>query len=408
MQTPHKDRLHAVLSASGAERWINCPPSARLEAEQPDRKSRAADEGTLAHELGELMIRQKTGSIEASFYKARVKEIQKNELYHPEMWEYIESYSDFVIEQFNEANVNGGATLLLEQKLDLTAFIPEGFGTGDVIIISNGKLRIIDLKYGKGVPVSAVKNSQMRVYGLGALHYWDMLYSIHTVEMTIVQPRLDDITTDVMSAEALNEWSETVLKPAASLAFKGEGEFSPGKHCQFCRIRSVCKANYDEQMKILKTEHRPDIVSAEEKTFMLTRPEFITPEDVTDILTRQDSFKKWVTGVTEFALEQALAGIRWPGFKLVEGRSNRTITDVEKAAVLLLEAGYKEEQIYTPKELQGITKLEAEIGKATFKTLLDDLIMKPAGKPTLAPEDDKRPEFNSSDSDFPDDAEDFK
>lgn len=375
---------HAVLSPSSASRWLACTPSARLELTFPDNSGLAASEGTLAHSLGELLIRYKLKKIPKSVFTKKLKEIQTHKQYENAMYDYADDYAVFVLEQFAEAKTHTkDAVIYLEQKLNLTDFVPEGFGTGDAGIIADSWLTLIDLKYGKGVPVSAGKNKQMMLYALGALREYDYIYDISMVRLIIYQPRLDNITTYEISVEDLKAWAETELKPRAALAFKGEGDFQPGSHCLFCKAKAVCKANADYNLEIAKYEFQDAVL--------------LKDADVADILDRADDFIKWISAVKEHALAEAVNnGKKWPDYKLVEGRSNRTYVDETKVADTLKKNGFPEDKIFT-KKLLGITAMEKTITKPVFSTLLNDLVIKPAGKPTLVHESDKRPEYNSMD-----------
>jgi len=260
--------------------------------------------------------------------------------------------------------------------------VPDGFGTGDVVIISDGVLEVIDLKYGKGVPVSAEGNSQTRLYGLGAIATYMMLYDFLTVRMTIIQPRLDITSTEELRVDELMTWAQNELMPKAKLAYAGEGEFCAGDHCKFCKAKATCKARADYNLELAKYDFQD--------AFLLSK------EDIAEVLARADQLKAWVTDIETYALEQARDhGERFPGWKLVEGRSNRKYTDEEQVAKTLTDAGYEEVKIYKPQELLGITAMEKVLGKKQFGELLSDLVVKPAGKPVLVPESDTRPEINS-------------
>lgn len=377
---------HAILSPSGASRWLACTPSARLEQQFPNNESDAAAEGTLAHALGEAKIRHSVGFWNLNDYKNLLSAIMKDKRYNGEMEAHTDDYADYVIEQFNNAKAHTkDAVLLVESKLDLTEYVPEGFGTGDVIIIANSVLDFIDLKYGKGVPVSAVENKQMMLYALGALHAYGFLYDIHTVRMTIYQPRIDNISTYEMSVADLYEWAEKELKPKAQLAFNGEGEFNPGNACRFCRAKAVCKANADHNLQLAKYD--------------FADPNLLSDEQIADVLTRSDNFTNWLKAVNDYALLEAASGKKFPGYKLVEGRSNRTYTDADKIfTVLTTEAKIEAGKITEPVKLLPITKLEKAIPKPLFAEYVTPYVVKPQGKPTLVPESDKRPELSSVDS----------
>ena len=388
----HASRKHALLSASGASRWINCPPSARLTEGMADKWSAYADEGTAAHEYAEIKLTRrltKCNSADRERLDKQAEALKTNRYYNAEMEACIQQYADLVEERFLEARSRSDsedATVLLEAKLDLTEWVPDGFGTSDVTIISDGVLEVIDLKYGKGVPVSAVNNPQLRLYALGALSEFGWMYDIHTVRMTIIQPRLDSVSTDEISAEDLNEWAESVVKPAAALAHAGEGEYMAGDHCRWCLAKGNCRARADENLKAIAYEFQ--------------EPALLSNEEIGPILHIAGQLQSWVKDVQEYALEQALRGEKIPQWKLVEGKSKRVITDTEKAATLLTESGYSEDKLYKPRELRAMTALEKAVGKKNFAEILGDLITKQAGKPALVAETDSRPELNSAESDF--------
>jgi len=378
---------HALLSASSASRWMACPPSARLEQNYANKTSEYAAEGTLAHELGELELRRNLEGMSTRKYNSEIKKIQSNELFTKDMPDYVEIYVNTCMEKLAEAkSKTSDAIFKIEQRLDFSEWVPDGFGTGDFVIIADGTMEICDLKYGKGVPVSAIDNKQMRLYALGAIAEFGFLYDIQNVRMTIIQPRLDNISTDEVSADDLLKWAEEVLKPIAELAFKGEGEFCAGDHCTFCRAKAVCKARAEKNMELAQYEFADLNV--------------LNKFDIADILAKADEFIKWVKDVQDFALEQALLGEQYPGFKVVEGRSNRRYTDTEKVAEILLANDYLEEEIYKPKELQGISNMEKVVGKKKLVELVGEYIEKPQGKPVLVPVSDKRPSYNSAEADF--------
>lgn len=391
MTQAHAERAHALLGASGASRWINCPPSAKLQDSVEDKRSEYADEGTAAHEYAELKLRRKLTVCNAKqrkeLDKAITKFIESNSYYNPEMENAVEDYVDLVEERFMEAKARSAdAVVLLEERLDFTEWVPDGYGTGDVVLIADGVLEVIDLKYGKGVPVSAYENPQIRLYGLGAWNSWSYLYSIDEIRMTIAHPRLDSISTDAMPLGELIEWAEKVVKPAAALAFEGEGDFKSGDHCRWCKVKGNCRARADENMLAIGYEFRD--------------PALMTLEEVGSILFIAQQLQTWAKDVEGFAFDQAKRGNRIPQWKLVEGRSNRAIKDKEAAKLLFKNAELDSEKYLKPQEMFGIGDLEKKIGKKQFTTLLGDLIIKPPGKPVLAPETDKRPEMNSIEGDF--------
>ncbi|BDR75250.1 DUF2800 domain-containing protein [Clostridium tetani] len=377
---------HALLSASGASRWLACPPSARLEEQFENVSSEFAKEGTLAHELGELNLKLNLGEITKRKFNSEIKKIEENELFTKDMPDYVEIYVDTCMEKVAEAKAKTPDALFkIEQRLDFSEWVPEGFGTGDFVIIADGTMEICDLKYGKGVPVSAIDNKQMRLYALGAIAEFSFLYDIEKIKMTIIQPRLDSISTDEMMIEELLKWAEEELKPTAKLAYEGKGEFCAGEHCRFCKANAVCKARADKNMELAQYDFQ--------------EPNTLDNNDIAFILSRVDELIKWAADVQEYALGQALQGEEFEGFKVVEGRSNRKWTDESKIGEILLGRGFLENVIYT-KKLTGITNMEKAIGKKEVTRLLGDYIIKPQGKPTLAPITDKRPVYNSTEADF--------
>ncbi|MBB6622059.1 DUF2800 domain-containing protein [Clostridium gasigenes] len=377
---------HALLSASGASRWMACPPSARLEQNYPNKSSEFAQEGTLAHELGELTLSHKLGSTTVRKFNSEFKKIKANPLFTEDMPDYVGIYVDTCLERVSEArDITSDAVVCLEQKLNFSQWVPEGFGTGDMVIIADGTMEIIDLKYGKGIAVSAIENKQMKLYALGAIAEFSFLYDIETIKMTIVQPRLDSISTDIAKAEDLLKWADEVLAPVAQMAIKGEGEFCPGNHCGFCNAKAVCKARADKNMELTKYEFEA--------------PKVLDYEDIAFILGRVDDLVKWSKDVQDYALARALEGEEFPGWKVVEGRGARKWTSEDEVGAVLLEQGFLENIIYT-KKLTGITNMETALGKKEVNRLLGDLIEKPPGKPKMAIESDKRPVFIPAVEDF--------
>ena len=366
-------KKHALLGASSSARWLVCTPSARLEAMFPDEQSPYAAEGTIAHDLAESILR----------HKLEGKKAPKLDDYSTEMIEAVNRYVDICEEKVNEARARSSdAEAMIEARLDFSRWVPDGFGTGDMVIVADDILEVIDLKYGKGVPVSAIENTQMRLYALGAYDVNEFLYDVKSVRMTIVQPRLDSISTDEMALEELLDWGEEI-KPIAQRAFRGEGECTPCDYCNFCKARHTCRALADTCLTAFYKDGGK-------------LNQLLTDSEVSDILAMKDLITKWIKGVYDFAYEKALSGEKqWPGYKLVEGTSRRTITDPEAAAQTLLDNGYKEEDIFKPRELEGITNLQKVLGKKGVTEYLEAFIDKPEGKPTLVPDSDKRPAINT-------------
>jgi len=378
---------HAILSASSAYRWMACQPSARLEENYANKTSAFAAEGTLAHELGELSLKHNLGEISTRKFNLEFKKIEANELFTNDMPDYVEIYTDTCMEKVSEAkSKTKDALFKIEQRLNFSKWVPEGFGTGDFVIIADGTIEICDLKYGKGVPVSALNNVQMRLYALGAIAEFEFLYDIKNVKMTIIQPRLDSISSDEITAIDLLKWADEFVKPTALLAFKGEGEYCAGNHCGFCRAKAVCKARADKNMELAKYEFKASPT--------------LNEEEIADILGKAGELAKWSKDVQEYALDQALLGIEYTGWKIVEGKSSRKYTDETKIISALISGEIDTENIYKPKQLLGITAMEKAIGKKQFNELCSEYIEKPMGKPTLVPESDKREVFNSVKVDF--------
>lgn len=378
----HSERSHALLSASGASRWINCTPSAKLEDEYGERKTSVyAQEGTLAHELAEIYIRHDVlHNIEESDFERRLEEIMSDEMFSEEMLDVIPTYTDYCAAQLNVAKTNSPYAIMeIEQKLDLTKFVPESFGTADCIIANDGTLEIIDLKYGKGVPVYADWNKQLMLYGLGALQEYSTMFDITNVRLTIVQPRIDNISSWEISFDELNNWAENELKPKAQLAFSGKGELNAGDWCKFCAVRNQCRKLYEQQIEIAKHE--------------FADPALLTDDEIADIVRRTPKLIDWANSVAEYAQEKAInENKQWPGLKLVEGISRRKWIDEDQASDTIFARcpELSEDEIFNMK-LKPITAIEKIVGKKRFAEILGDVVVKPQGKPTLVPSEDKRP-----------------
>lgn len=375
---------HALLSPSSAHRWLHCTAAPRLEEGVEDKGSEFAAEGSLAHAMGALKLKAFFG-MDVSH---ELQEIDMLRRYHTgEMDEYTDTYKTIVLVKFNMAQRQcEDAQLLVETRLDFGDYIPDAFGTGDAIIIADGTLDVIDFKYGKGVRVSAYKNPQMMIYALGAYERFSFEYNIKKVRMTIVQPRIDNLSDFEMDVKDLLAWAKETLAPKAKEAFKGDGPQNPGEWCQFCKVKSCCKALTKKCTDVVKNHEDPRLISAEELA--------------TDILPIVATVKTWLAGVEDYALQQALSGVELPGWKLVEGRSVRKITNQEGVEKALTEAGFDYDDIYKPLELRTITDLEKLAGKKQFNALCGEFIEKPQGKPTLAPESDKRPALDTIADDF--------
>lgn len=377
----HSEREHALLSASGAERWLTCTPSARLEDEFPDKDTSYSLEGTRAHELAEQVLSTMFGAT-SDLGWAEFEEAVKAE---PELRE-VGAYIEHVYSLYQSKQADGlNPAIFLEARLDYSRWAPEGFGTGDVVMVYGETVEIIDLKYGKGVPVNAYENPQLKLYGLGAYELVKDIYDIDVVKMTIVQPRLESTTTHETFVESLLQWAEDEVKPRARLAFDGEGVYVIGDHCQFCRAAAVCSARADHNLEVAKH----DFKSADT----------LTNAEISVVLPQLDDLVKWAKAVQDYALDELLAGREVPGYKAVEGRSVRKIVDEDGLAAALIADGTPEAMLYERK-LYGITALEKLVGKKQFSELSKGFVEKPEGKPTLAKDSDKRPALNSALNDF--------
>lgn len=364
-------QAHALLSASSAHRWLHCPPSAKLTVGVTEAPSGAALQGTAAHALAEHKLRRALKQQS----KRPVSEFEDDA-----MDDYTDDYVSYVLEQYEQAKQDTPDTsIYIEQHLDFSHVVPGGFGTSDCLIVADGILHVIDLKYGLGVLVEAERNPQMMVYALGALRLFDALYDIDEVALTVFQPRRENVSTWTISVTELNEWAEQTLKPAAKLAANGEGEFCAGTWCQFCKIASTCRARTEANLELAKFEFSP--------------PAELTQEEVAKVLARIPGLTKWASDVQDYALSQALSGELYEGFKLVAGRSIRKYTDETAVAEAAKAAGYRD--IYK-RSLLTITAMEKLMGKKHFSEILGNLVVKPEGKPNLVPVTDKRPELQVS------------
>ena len=384
----HGDRKHAKLSASGSSRWMNCTPSANLEAKYvaKDVQSDYAAEGELAHELSELYLHHFKGKISDAVLASEIKLIRKNKFFQEEMIEEVKKYVDEVISLYNKLKrQNGSALLFVETKLDLTSWIPEGFGTGDAIIISQKNLYIIDLKYGKGVSVSAENNSQLKLYGLGAYETFGFTYEVETINMVIHQPRLNNYSEVSTTVEDLLSWGATKVKPKAELAQKGKGDKVAGNWCMWCKIKPICRTNSERMLEIAKHDFK--------------NPEVLENHELADILKISATITTWLKSVSSYMTAEALKGDKFSGFKLVEARTNRKIKDLEglKKIVMAELDSVNDEDFYDRKP-KGISGIEKITGKKFVQQMLADYIEKPQGAPILVPESDKRPELHSLES----------
>ena len=374
---------HAYLSASASERWLKCPPSAKLCAQMEDMGSPYAQQGTDAHALCQYMVEKALG-------RDTRDPTEDLTWYDAEMQEAAEGYTAFVMEQVAQAKeLCPDPLVCVEQTLDFSKWVEHGFGTGDCVIVADDLLHIVDFKYGLGVLVSASGedgngNTQLMCYALGALDTFGDLYDIRRIRLSIFQPRRDNVDTFEMTKDDLLKWADGTLAPIAKLAYVGEGEFCAGDHCTFCKVKAVCRKRAEYNMELA--------------AFDFADPPTLDETEIAEILPQIDSLVSWAEDIKAFALEQALSGTRYPGFKLVEGKSNRKYRDEAEVAKVVSEAGYEPYE----HKLMGITAMTKQLGKKRFDELLQGLIVKPQGKPVLVPESDKRPEFSSAANDFND------
>ena len=367
---------HAVLSASSSERWLNCPPSARLCEAYEDKGSDYAVEGTDCHTLAEARLKQALGI-------PTEDPVENLSWYNAEMEDCAQGYATYVVELLETAKQTcSDPVIMIEQRVDFSHWVPSGFGTGDCICIAEGLLNIVDLKYGAGIEVSADHNPQMMLYALGALEIFDGIYDIDTVRMTIYQPRKSNISIFEMPKDELLKWAETELTPRAKLAYDGQGEFHCGEWCRFCKAKAECRERAEANLALARYEFET--------------PALLADEEIADILGKVDALTAWASDVKEYALQQAVSGKDWPGWKLVEGRSNRKYTSDTAVAAAVESIGLDPYE----RKVLGITAMQKLLGKSRFEELLSPYIEKPQGKPTLVPESDKRPAMNTAKNDF--------
>jgi len=381
---------HALLSASASHRWLECTPSARLEEAVPNQVSSYAEEGTIAHALGELKIRyevlQEMSDGEYLVRLAGFKDIPVD------MEEATNEYLEFVQTEYEAASKKEKAFIKIEQRIDYSHIAPDGFGTADCVIINDDTLHVIDYKHGKGVSVSAVGNPQARLYAVGAAEALRDIYDFKKVRYSIVQPRIGNFTSETISLAQLDEWAEQYAKPRAELAYIGKGEFRTGDHCRFCRVAATCRARAEEALRL----------AAEE----FTDSPLLTIEEIAEgVLPKVESIKHWCEKIKEYALGEALRGVNVPGYKVVEGMSRRKVRDDKAEAELIAELAEHGFDINdtTRLKIKPLGELEKLVGKKQFAAIAGDLVIKPKGSPTLVPESDARPEYNSIETDFKED-----
>ena len=384
---------HSILSPSASHRWLNCPAAPRLEATVPDRSTDYAKEGTLAHAICAIKLKQYLGLNTTEEQKEiwRLKGYRTKDgksIYSGEMEEHTDDYVGYVLGKYEEARQTcKDALLMVETTLDFGDYVPDSRGTADALIIADGTMHVIDFKYGQGVKVDAEDNSQMMIYALGAYLAESYEYDIREVSATIFQPRKGNVSTYDISVTELMEWAERELKPKARLAYSGEGPQNAGPWCQFCRVAAQCRALADHSLSVLEEFGNPEQLKLME------------PDEIAKALDKVPTVETWIKAVKEYSLNAALNGTAFPGYKIVEGRSVRKITDPQEAAAILSREGYDSEAFLKPTELQPLTVLEKLVGKKKLAGLLEGCIIKPEGKPTLVPMSDKRAAFTpTSDS----------
>jgi len=370
------DRSHALLSASSSHRWIRCPPSARLCENFEDKGSDYAKQGSEAHSLCQFKLEAMLGmettdpSGDLSFYDE-------------EMENCAENYALYVMEQVAKAKETcADPVVLIEQRLDFSRWVKAGFGTGDCVIIADGTLSVIDYKHGKGILVEAEKNPQMLCYSLGAVEMLDGIYDISSINIIIFQPRRENISTYTLSKAELLQWADDVLAPAARLAYAGEGDFESGEHCYFCKAKATCRKRAECNLELARYD--------------FAMPSTLEDDEIEAILLKVDDLVSWASDVKAFALQAAISGKEWAGWKLVEGRANRKYIDETAVADAVAAAGVNPYE----QKLLGITAMTSILGKKRFEEVLGQLICRPQGKPTLVPESDNRPAMNTAKNDF--------
>lgn len=375
---------HALLSASSSHKWLHCTPSARLEESLPDDTSEAAKMGTLAHALCELKLQKifTDRNMSTKSYNSKLKKITSDELYDTDMDRNSDTYVD-IIKEIAFA-FPSTPLVAIEKKVDYSNWVPEGFGTSDCILIRGNEMHVVDYKNGTGVAVSAIDNPQMKLYALGAMQAYGYIFPIEKITLHIVQPNRSIHSEWTLSKDELLFWGDTYVRPISKIAFDGKGDFIQGEWCDsnFCRAKAICRKRMDENMSLM--ENAVDAVTQE-----VQLPPLISDEEVGKLLKKAQFLASWVKRLEGYALDKIVSGGVIPGWKIVEGRSNRTITDFDIVVDKLKEAGYEEAILYEKKPI-ALTALEKIIEKEDFKNCVQSLITKPPGKPTLAPEDDKR------------------
>lgn len=383
----------AILSPSSAYRWIECTPSAMLETKfresGADKGSVSAEEGTLAHHLAATRLRLWQGEITKRKHNSEFRKAEKHERYSEDMPAYVDQYVEYVQETFAEVQAKDpNAVILIEEKLDFSHILERGFGVGDTVIIGNGILIVIDFKYGQGQEVSAENNPQLNLYALGAINEYESFYEFSKIKAVIYQPRMENYSETETTEAELKEWAKQTLIPAAEKAIDGKGVQKQGEHCRFCNVRGTCATLAAANIKLARHDFKD--------------PHLLSNEQLLDVFKQLPMLLFWAKGVEKHMETSALAGKTWPGYKLVEKKTNRKWVDAEKVGALLTELGYAPEK-FTDSKIKGLTAIEQLLGKPDFNKTLSEHITKPVGLPTLVPESDKRPAITNAENDFNDD-----
>lgn len=380
MANNHSGRGHAFLSASGSSRWINCTPSPMLEKKFASKPSSYAEEGTLAHEFGDAFLSHFIGKIDLETFNGITLELRKNKYYSNDMLSHVEKYTDYVLESLSTAkSETPGAALLVEERFDFSDYVEGGFGTGDSTVVGDGVLEVIDLKYGKGVAVYADNNSQLMLYGLGALNHLHLMYDIHTVKLTIVQPRMDNVSSWTISVSDLVDWGNETAKPASEKAYRGEGEQKTGPWCRWCKAKAKCAALSSKHLQLARQ--------------VFKEPKLIEDSELLEIYSRSKDIKLWLDSINRYVYDEAISGKSWPGYKLAKGKSRRTWSDADSAIDKLTELGFSVEQV-TNTKIKGILDIAQLMSLDNFNENFESFISMKESKPVLVPEDSDKQDFD--------------
>ena len=383
-EVDHAHRAHAMLSASSAHRWLECPPSVRLSEQFADQPTVFSEEGTYLHELCELKLHRFLGDVAPDILDAQFRAHKDNDFYSEEAEAVTDEYVQFCVETIEAVRASCPDPLILvEHRLDYSEIVPDGFGTGDLLIVGDGVLEIIDFKGGRGVRVEADRNPQLMLYALAGLLEFDPLYDIRTIRMSIVQPRLNNTSSYEITPDALLSWAQNEVAPAAMLALEGKGEFKAGEHCRFCKARHICRKRSEYYMELARRDFK--------------EADLLTDEEIADILPMAQNLAKWVEDLLAYATAQAEKGKTWPGYKLVASVTKRKYTNDADVIRVCTEAGYT--NIYKT-SLLGISDLEKAIGKKAFQEIVGPYVFKPEGTPELVPLSDRRKPISSAETDF--------